>query len=115
MKSNGRNICHRYNIESNIKRKVYKSPYSHLNTYPKDAVSLIVSLTLSRFSVFEWVIEYWSGPVSVSLYMDCNTDFEKAFSRIYKWLSHDALDIHIVLGGVKVRLFSPTKGKRCIP
>ncbi len=104
------NVCDRFNLESKRPRPIIKCPYSHLNKYRNASISLVVSLTPSRFSVFETVMEFWNGPISVSVYLDCKSDFKKVFANMQTWLSHDALDIHVVLGhGVSIKYYKAPK------
>ena len=85
-------------MEAKRPRPVFECPFSHLNKYHEHSISLAVSVTKSRFDVFEYVMEYWNGPVSVALYVDCDEDFASLLQRIYNWLKYPAIDIHIVLG-----------------
>ena len=95
---NHKHVCTRFNKEVSRPRPVFSSPYVHLNSYSPQSVTLVVVLTPSRFSVFEQVLDYWTGPVSVSLYMECSNNFIMTLNRIRSWLYRDALDVHIVLG-----------------
>ncbi len=90
--------CVRYKMEAKRPRPVIHSRVSQYNIYDPESVTLVVSVTPSRFETIERVMKHWEGPVSVALYVPCTSPFQSIIDRLKTWVTLYLVDIHIVLG-----------------
>ncbi len=91
-------VCNRYELEQMKTKPTYVSPWLDLNIIESGSVTLVTQMTSDKLGVFEKVLEEWTGPVSVTYYLECNDTRDAAvISRLRTWANRTNLDIHFVL------------------
>ena len=75
---------------------------------PSDDITYVTQVTLDRFHMIETILNQWSGPLSISIYLDINETLSLR-RTLYSYPSifeRDNVDFHIVLAtGVGVFQF----------
>ena len=89
-------ICDRYIKEGKQLRPVLECPWMKYSSISNESITLVTQMTMSKVEVFERLIHMWTGPISVAIYLDCNSSLTTLFTHIDKWMHRENLDVHIV-------------------
>ncbi len=98
-KTQGLNMCYMYNLEPTLERKVFPSPWLESQPYDNMDITLVTQMTAEKIPVFVQLLEHWTGPVSVTYYMNCSDKFsiEQLATYLHQWADRGNIFVHIVL------------------
>ncbi len=106
-KTHGLSVCDMYKLEPTLERNAFPSPWLESQPYDNKDITLVTQMTAEKIPIFVQLLDHWTGPVSVTYYMDCNDDFsiEQLATHLYQWAERGNIFVHIVLKiGVSIHL-----------
>lgn len=93
-------VCDTYAQEGNNMSRFYESSifkdYLHINP---DDVTLVTQLTVDRIYLLHLLVEYWSGPISLAIYVEVDqlSTLKREVLSYPSIIDRNNVDVHIVL------------------